>query len=109
MSDGATERDVVCFIVAGLSSALSTVVLVSVLSTLSSKGSSHTKRTAQSVRNREGTPKNVSDKDLGELSGELSGAICLRTLVLLGSALKCFRNSLVLFVRFFAFGFHFGC
>ena len=34
-----------------------------------------------------GTPKNLSDKDFAELSGELSGAVCLKTLVLLGSAL----------------------
>ena len=32
------------------------------------------------------------DKDFAELSGELSGAICLKTLVLLGSALELSRN-----------------
>ena len=36
-------------------------------------------------RDRKGTPKNFSDKDFTELSGELSGAICLKTLVLMGS------------------------
>ena len=30
--------------------------------------------------------KNLRDKDFAELLGELSGAICLKTLVLLGSA-----------------------
>ena len=44
------------------------------------------------VRDKKGTPKNFSDKDFAELSGELSGAICLKTLVFLGSALKLFRN-----------------
>ena len=36
-------------------------------------------------RDRKGTPKNFCDKDFAELSGELSGAICLKTLVLLGN------------------------
>ena len=36
---------------------------------------------------RKGTPKNFYDKDFAELSGELSGAICLKTLVLLGNDL----------------------
>ena len=41
------------------------------------------------ISDRKGTPKNfLCDK----LSGELSGAICLKTLVLLGSALEVFRN-----------------
>ena len=44
------------------------------------------------VRDRKGTPKNFSDKDLAELSAEFSGAICLKTLVLLGSALELFRK-----------------
>ena len=44
---------------------------------------------------------NFCNKDFAELSGELSGAICLKTLVLLGSALELLRNSLVLFLRFF--------
>ena len=39
-----------------------------------------------------GTPKNFRDKDFAELSGELSGAICLEALVLLGSALELFRK-----------------
>ena len=49
-------------------------------------------------------PKELVRQDFAELSGELSGAICLKTLVLLGSALNCLENSLVLFVRFFGFG-----
>ena len=32
-----------------------------------------------------GTPKNFCDKDFAELSGELSGASCLKTLVLMGN------------------------
>ena len=43
----------------------------------------------------------MRDKDFAELSGELSGAICLKTPVLLGRALELFRKSVVLFVRFF--------
>ena len=35
---------------------------------------------------------NLVSQDVGKLSGELSGAICLRTLVLLGSALESFRK-----------------
>ena len=46
------------------------------------------------LRDRKGTPKNLCDKDFAELSGELSGAICLKTLVLLGSALELFTDSL---------------
>ena len=42
------------------------------------------------IRDRTCTPKNFCDKDFAELSGELSGEICLKTLVLLGSALKLF-------------------
>ena len=37
-------------------------------------------------RDRKGTPKNLRDKDFGELSGELSGAICLKTLVFIGQS-----------------------
>ena len=59
-----------------------------------------------------GTPKNFCDKDFAELSGELSGAICLKTLALLGfdsvSPSNCSENSLALFVRFFGFGVLFG-
>ena len=44
---------------------------------------------------QKGTPKNLCDKDFAELSGELSGAIRLKTLVFLGSAL------LELFKKFF--------
>ena len=36
----------------------------------------------------------MCDKDFAELSGGLSGAICLRTLVLLGGALELFRKIL---------------
>ena len=36
------------------------------------------------LRDRKGTPKNFCDKDFAELSGELSSAICLKTLVLMG-------------------------
>ena len=38
------------------------------------------------------SPKIFCDKDLAELSGELSGGICLKTLVLLGSALELFSK-----------------
>ena len=44
------------------------------------------------VRDRKGTPKNLCDKDFAEHSGDLSAAICLKTLVLLGSALELFRT-----------------
>ena len=44
------------------------------------------------VRDRKGTPKNLCDKDFAELSGELSDAICLKTLVFLGSAIDLFRK-----------------
>ena len=44
---------------------------------------------------QKGTPKNFSDKDFTELSGELSGVICLKTLVLLGGVLELFRKFLV--------------
>ena len=37
------------------------------------------------LRDRKGTPKNFCDKDFAELSGELSGAICQKTLVLMGN------------------------
>ena len=36
------------------------------------------------IRDRKGTPKNFCDKDFAERSGELSGAICLKTLVFYG-------------------------
>ena len=39
---------------------------------------------AMRIRERKGTPKNFCDKEFAELSGELSGAICLETLGLLG-------------------------
>ena len=53
---------------------------------------------------RKFTPKNLCDKEFAEFSGELSGAICLKIFVLMGSALELFRDSLALFVRFFGFG-----
>ena len=34
---------------------------------------------------RKGTPKKLRDKDLAERSAELFGAICLKTLLLLGN------------------------
>ena len=44
-------------------------------------------------RDRKGeTAKNLCDRDFAELSGRFSGAICLKTLVLLGSGLELFRN-----------------
>ena len=42
-------------------------------------------------RDRKST-QNLCDKDSAELSGELSGAICLKTRVLLVSALELFRE-----------------
>ena len=37
-------------------------------------------------------PKNSCDKDFAELSGELSGAICLTTLVIMGTTLELVRK-----------------
>ena len=37
------------------------------------------------IADRKGTTKKLCDKDLAERSGELSGAICLKTLALLGN------------------------
>ena len=49
----------------------------------------------------------LCDKDFAEHSGELSGAICLKTLLLLENdpvvPSNCSENSLVLFVRLFGF------
>ena len=54
------------------------------------------------IGDRKGTTKKLCDKDVAERSGELSGAICLKTLVLLGNdlvaPLNCSEHSLVLFV-----------
>ena len=36
------------------------------------------------LEHTKGTPKNFCNKDFAELSGELSGAICLKTHVLMG-------------------------
>ena len=61
---------------------------------------------------RKGTTKKLCDKDFAERSGELSGANCLRTLVLLGNdpvtPSNRSENSLVLFMRFFGFVSPFG-
>ena len=46
----------------------------------------------QDFSDRKGTPKNFCDKDFAELSGKLSVAIYLKTLVLIGSALELFRK-----------------
>ena len=43
-------------------------------------------------RDRQGSPKNLCDKDSAELSGDLSGAICLKTFVLLPCALELLGN-----------------
>ena len=64
--------------------------------------------TIQSIGDRQGTTKKLRDKDFAERSGELSGAICLKTLVLLGNdpvtPWNCSDNSsLVLFVQAFGF------
>ena len=37
------------------------------------------------IRDRKGTPENFCNKDFAELSDELSGAICLKALVLMGN------------------------
>ena len=62
--------------------------------------------------NSKGTTKKLCDKDLAERSGELSGAIGLKTLVLQGNdpvvPSKCSEHSLALFVRFFALRVLFG-
>ena len=49
------------------------------------KQGSMVERQIQGIRDRRGTPKNLCDKDFAELSGELSGAIRLKPLVLLGN------------------------
>ena len=59
------------------------------------------------IGDRKGTTKKLCDKDFAERSGELSGAICLKTLFLLGNdpviPSNCSEISLVLFVRLFGF------
>ena len=52
------------------------------------------------LRDRKGTPKNFCDKDFAELSGELSGVICLKPLIYWVVPSNCSENYLVLFVRF---------
>ena len=49
------------------------------------------------------TTKKLRDKDFAELSGELSGAICLEALVIQKMPSNCSENYLVLFARFFGF------
>ena len=56
------------------------------------------------IRDREGTPKNLCNKDFAELLFKLSGAICLKTLVLLGSALGLFRKFFGAVRAIFGFG-----
>ena len=62
---------------------------------------------ALSLGTQKGTTKKLCDQDFAERSGELSGAICLKTLVLLGNwpvtPPNCSENSLVLLVRFYGF------
>ena len=61
----------------------------------------------EKVGDRKGTTKKLCDKDFAERSGELSGAIRLKTVVLLENdpviPSNCSENYLVLFVRFFGF------
>ena len=64
-----------------------------VLLAMSPRIDSFTYQGKTSIRDREGTPKNFCDKDFAERSGELSGVICLKTLVVLGSALELFRKN----------------
>ena len=45
------------------------------------------------LRDRNGTPKNLCDKDFVELSGELSGAICLKNPCFIGRALELFSKN----------------
>ena len=42
-----------------------------------------TKSPEKKIGDRKGTTKKLCDKEFAELSGEFSGAICLKTLVLL--------------------------
>ena len=59
------------------------------------------------IGERKSTTKKLCDKDFAKCSGELSGAICLQPLVLLGigpvTSSNRSENSLVLFVRFVGF------
>ena len=62
----------------------------------------------QWIWGQKGTTKKLCEKGFPARSGELSGAICLKTLVLLCNDLvtpsnNCSENYLVLFVRFFGF------
>ena len=67
----------------------------------------HQHHTASRIGDRKGTKSKLCDKDFAERSGELSGAIRLNTLVLLGSnpvtPPNCSEHSLVLLVRFSGF------
>ena len=64
------------------------------------------------LRDRKGTPKNFCAKDFAELSGELSDAIRLKTLVLLGNDRKPRRivQKILWYCSgdFLALGFFFG-
>ena len=57
------------------------------------------------IRDRKGTPKNLCDKEFAEVSGELSGAIRLKTFVYWAAPSNCSEKSFVLFVRFFGLRF----
>ena len=60
-------------------------------------------------RDRKGTPKKLCNKDFAEFSAELSGAVCLKTLVLFGRELELFRNFFgVVRAIFLALGFFVG-
>ena len=65
-----------------------------------------------SFRDTKGTPKNFFDKDFAELSGGLSGAICLETLVFMGNGQQAPRTGQKILWRcscdFLALGFFFG-
>ena len=59
------------------------------------------------IGDRKGTTKKLCDKDFAERSGELSGAICLKTLTLLGNdpvtpSIDLFRKIFGAVVRFLA-------
>ena len=61
------------------------------------------------IRDRKGAPKNLYDKYFAELWGGLSGAIRLKTLDLLGSALELFRKFLgIVRAIFWLWGSFFG-
>ena len=61
------------------------------------------RRSQQKLGNRKGNTKKLCDKDFAERSGELSGAICLKTLVLLGNDPATPSNFFRQFLRFLGF------